>query len=168
MSVPGGNRWRAALAALAVVAVLACAWFGWSWWSAEHSDFARRADDRDAALQAGTEGLARLYTIDHGTAGSDVDAWINVTEGSLSEEFRKDRRSHIERARERRISSTAQVRHGALSALDIQAGRASMLAVLNVEVATDGGERTNKRSTLLAELRRTEGGWKISSVQAQR
>lgn len=168
MSTPGGSRLRAALTALAVVAVLAFAWFGWSWWSAERGDFARRADARDAALQAGTDGLTKLYTIDHRTADSDVDGWISVTDGSLSEDFEKDRQSHVDRARERKISATAEVRHGAISALDLPSGTARMLAVLSIDVASDGDAATSKRSTLIAELRRTEGGWKISSVQAQR
>lgn len=147
---------------------MALAWAGWSWWSAEHSDYARRADARDAALQAGTEGLAKLYTIDHRTAEADVDGWISVTDGSLGEDFDKDRQSQIERARERKISATAEVRHSAISELDVAAGTARMLAVLSIDVASDGGEPASKRSTLIAELRRTEGGWKISSVQAQR
>lgn len=165
MNVMDRQSLRHGLIGLAAVAILACVWLGWSWWSTKQGDFAQRSDARDAIVQAGTDGLTDLYTINHRHAGTDVDEWLAISTDQLHEELRDDRDMHVERAREQRTVASASVQQSAVSELDMEDGTAQMLAVVHVELANGDEEPSVRRSGVLTDLEQTDDGWKVSAVQ---
>ncbi|WP_139320431.1 hypothetical protein [Saccharomonospora sp. CUA-673] len=97
-----GDRTVAALAVVAVLTLVCLAGLGVRWWAMSGSAEAQVAAARDTALEHGTQALEVLNAIDHRTAGSDVDRWLQVTDGSLHQQLKGDRDEHVARARTRR------------------------------------------------------------------
>ncbi|WP_158882624.1 hypothetical protein [Amycolatopsis anabasis] len=161
-----GDSVRRGLIVLAVFAVLAAAWSGWSWWSASRDDAVLRAEDRDAVLTAATDGLVVLNTIDYRSAARDVDRWLAVTTGQLGKDLGGDRKGQLDRAAASRTVATATMKQAAVTELNREAGSARLVAVLDLQVSTNGGPPAANRSRLNVELNRTEQGWKVSGVQA--
>ncbi|MGI6869408.1 nuclear transport factor 2 family protein [Amycolatopsis sp. 3B14] len=151
------------LGALAAVAVLAAAWFGWSWWSAAHDDGLVRARDRDAVSTAAGDALVALNTIDYREAGAALDRWIAVTSGQLGSSLSGDRQGQVDRATAAKLVATASLRQIAVTEVDGDTAR--VIAVLDVSIASDGGEPKPGRSHLTADVARADGTWKITSVQ---
>ncbi|GAB3481435.1 hypothetical protein [Amycolatopsis cihanbeyliensis] len=154
------------LAGLVAVAVLAAGWFGWAWWSAAHDEGLAVARARDTVRAAVVHGLVTLNTIDHRHAERDVEEWIRVTTGRLHEDLSGDRQLQLDRAAGTRAVSSARVLRSAVTELDRAEGTARLIAVLEVTVRTEKQPDQRRRSRLIAEAKRTEGGWKVSTVQA--
>ncbi|GAA5160291.1 hypothetical protein GCM10023214_23970 [Amycolatopsis dongchuanensis] len=150
--------------ALAAVSVLAAAWFGGSWWRVTHDDVAKRADDRDAVSAAAGEALAALNTIDYHDPGPAVDRWLDVTTGQLGRTLSDDRQDQIARATASRTVASAKVNQAAVAELNGDTAR--VLAVLDVQLSTNGAPSATSRARLNATLTRTGGVWKVDSVQA--
>ncbi|GHF82072.1 hypothetical protein AMYBAR_005682 [Amycolatopsis bartoniae] len=151
---------------LAAVSVLVAAWFGWSWWRAAHDDAARRADDRDAVLTAASDALSALNTIDYHDPGPAVDRWLDVTTGQLGRTLSGDREEQIGRATASKTVASARIDQAAVADLDSGKGTARVLAVLDVQLSTNGAPSAQSRARLNATLTRTDAGWKVDSVQA--
>lgn len=162
------RRARTALTATAVLALVCCAWFGHSWFSTARSEYAGRASAREAALDAGTAALDTLHTVDHTRAGRSVDTWIDVTTGDLAERFRKGRGDEIADVERSGTTAEASVAGAALSHLDVDAGTARMLAVVEIDLESGSDGPRARRNVLVAELSRTGDGWKVASVQEAR
>ncbi|WP_236788606.1 hypothetical protein [Amycolatopsis sp. GM8] len=155
-----------ALGALAAVSVLVAAWSGWSWWSAAHDEAAMRAHDRDAVLSAADDALTTLNTVDYHDPGPAVDRWIQVTTGELGKTLSGDRQLQLDRTTASKTVAAAEVNQAAVAELDPAAGTARVLAVLDVQLSTNGAPSVPSRTRLNASLTRTDGGWKVDSVQA--
>lgn len=162
MKSPG----MAATTALAAVSVLLAAWFGWSWWSAAHSTVANRAQDRDTVLAAAGDALTALNTIDYHDPGPAVDRWIQVTTGELGKTLSGDRQVQLDRATASKTVASARVNQAAVAELNSDAGTARVIAVLDVQLSTNGAPSAPSRARLNAALTRTDAGWKVDSVQA--
>ncbi|WP_216207884.1 hypothetical protein [Amycolatopsis aidingensis] len=154
------------LAGLVAVALLAAAWFGWAWWSAARDEGLATARARDTVRAAVVHGLVTLNTIDHRQAERDVEQWIQVTTGRLHEDLSGDRQLQLDRAAGTKTVSSARVLRSAVTELDRAAGTARLIAVLEVTVRTEDQPEQQQRSRLIAEAKRTERGWKVSTVQA--
>ncbi|SFB38207.1 Mce-associated membrane protein [Amycolatopsis marina] len=157
---------RDALVALAAVALLAAAWFGWAWWSAAQDDELSLARERDRVLSEISTALVVLNTIDHRSADQDVDRWIAVTAGQLHKDLSGERQLQLDRAEGTRTVAEATLSKAAVTELDEVAGTARLVAVLDVQVATEDEPADSRRSRLTVEAQRTDGGWKVSAVQA--
>lgn len=155
-----------ALGAVAVVAVLVAAWFGWSWLSAANAGETKRAQDRDAVLSAADDALTTLNTIDYHDPGPAVDRWIDVTTGELGKTLSGDRQLQLDRATASKTVANARVNQAAVADLDPSAGKARVLVVLDVRLSTNGAAPVPSRTRLNASLTRTDGSWKVDSVQA--
>ena len=155
-----------ALIAAVVLAVLAAAWTGWSWWRAAGDDGWARGRDRDAVLAAAGPELVTLNTIDYRNAGADVDRWIAAAGGRYGQDLEGDRQLQIERATSTRTVSTASLVEAAVTELDAGAGKARLLAVLDVRVSTAGGAPAQQLNRLTVDVTRDEGTWKVGGVQA--
>lgn len=156
----------ASMGALAVLAVVAAVWFGWSWWRAAHSTTALRASDRDSVLQAASDALVALNTVDYHDPERAVDKWIQVTTGRLGTNLKDDRQVQISRTTSTKTVAEATLEQAAVANLDETAGQARVIAVLALKVSTNAAPVAPQRSRLDAILTRTEQGWKVSSVQA--
>ncbi|MEC3973943.1 hypothetical protein [Amycolatopsis sp. H20-H5] len=154
------------LIALAVVSVAAAAWFGWSWWRAAHDEASSRGRERDAVVAAASDELVVLNTLDYRAGARDVDRWIAATAGQLGQDLTGDRQSQLDRATSTKTIATAELKQAAVTELDPNAGTARLMAVLDVRVSTGGGAPAPNVSRLTVDLRRGEGGWKVTAVQA--
>jgi Mce-associated membrane protein len=156
----------AAMTALAAVSVLVAAWFGWSWWSAAQATVVTRGQDRDTVLAAADDALTTLNTVDYHDPGAAVDRWIQVTTGELGKTLSGDRQLQLDRATASRTVASARVNQAAVAALNPDAGTARVIAVLDVQLSTNGAPSVPSRARLNASLTRTDAGWKVDSVQA--
>lgn len=152
------------VASLAVVAALAAGWFGWSWWNTTHGDQAQRVQARDAALEAGTQGLVNFSTLDHQDADKGLDRWARSATGPLLDGLNKARAQDAEAIRQAGTKTTGKVLSQALTELDVPAGRARMIGVVEVVVTPPQGQPVTKRNRLQADLTRTAAGWKLSGL----
>jgi Mce-associated membrane protein len=152
--------------AAAVVAVLAAAFSGWSWWHAASDDALARGRERDAVLAAAGPELVTLNTIDYRNAGTDVDRWISATTGQYGKDLSGDRQVQVERASTARTVSTASLVEAAVTEIDAAAGKARLLAVLDVRVSTGGAPASPRMNRLTVDVSRSDSGWKVAGVQA--
>lgn len=155
-----------ALAGLTIAAVLVAGWFGLSWISAAQDSELRYARERDAAYQAAATGLVVLHTIDYRTAERDLDRWNDVTAGELRSDLRGDRDGQLKRASGGQTVSTAKLVRAAVTELDDHAGKARVIAVVDVRLATKDRKASTDRRRMNAELARGPRGWKITTVEA--
>ncbi|MGK3203992.1 hypothetical protein [Amycolatopsis sp. MEPSY49] len=150
----------------AVLSVLAAAFSGWSWWRAAADDSFARGRERDAVLAAAGPELVTLNTIDYRSAGADVDRWIAATTGQYGKDLAGDRQVQIDRASTARTVSSASLVQAAVTEIDVAAGSARLLAVLDVRVSTGGSVAAPRLNRLTVDVSRSPDGWKISGVQA--
>lgn len=155
-----------ALIGLVLVAALAAGWFGIAWVTAAQDSDLSYGRDRDAVLQAASDGLAVLHSIDYRTAAPDVKRWTAVTVGELHADLEADRADQIKQARKGKTVATARVVRAAVTELDAGRGTSRVIAVLDVQVSRRGGEPSTQRRRMNAELVRVADGWKISALEA--
>lgn len=154
------------LVAAAVLSVLAASVTGYAWWRAAADDSFARGRERDAVLAAAGPELVTLNTIDYRSAGADVDRWIAATTGQYGKDLAGDRQVQIDRATAARTVSTASLVQAAVTEIDVPAGKARLLAVLDVRVSTGGGAVSPRLNRLTVDVSRSVSGWKIAGVQA--
>ncbi|MEV4142230.1 hypothetical protein AB0J40_01115 [Amycolatopsis sp. NPDC049691] len=154
------------LVVAAVLSVLAALFSGWTWWRAASDDSLARGRERDAVLAAAGPELVTLNTIDYRSAGADVDRWIAATTGQYGKDLSGDRQLQIDRASTARTVSSASLVQAAVTEIDVAAGSARLLAVLDVRVSTGGAAAAPRLNRLTVDVSRSPDGWKISGVQA--
>ncbi|TVT38724.1 hypothetical protein FNH05_24295 [Amycolatopsis rhizosphaerae] len=114
---------------------------------------------------AATDALTALNTIDYHDPGPALDRWIQVTTGQFGKNLSGDRQLQLDRAVTSRTIATASVRQAAVTELDEGGGTARVIAVVDIQLSTNGSAAAPSRSRLNVTLTRTESGWKISAVQ---
>jgi Mce-associated membrane protein len=160
-------RWRTALWWGATVSgLLACALAGW-WWAARPPADAGPAHARAAALADGRADLTALSSADGASSsGSDrsLQAWLNATTGSLHDGLKSGSGSSLASLRSSGTDARGSVTAAALTALDPQHGRATLLATLSVQVSAVGTTEQTQQRGIQAQLVRTGSGWKVSAL----
>jgi len=155
---------RAAAAALLVAAVAFAGWSGWSWFDAAHDETLAYATARDDALRTGREHIAQLTTLDHHDVDGGIARWLDVSTGSLHDELSRTDDETRTTLRQGAAVSTGKVLDAAISELDQRAGTARMLASVEITVAKEGAAPATKRNRFVAQLTRTDAGWKLSAI----
>ncbi|WP_328379395.1 hypothetical protein OHB13_31950 [Streptomyces sp. NBC_00440] len=150
--------------ALALLAAGAAGWGGWSWYAAAHDDSAAYARSRDQVLAAGEQAVQNMNTLDHRKLTTGLDAWEASTTGDLHKQLTDGRPEFEKQIKQAQTVSTARVLSGAVTELDVRAGRASVMVALRITVTAPKGKPAEKESRLLGELTRTSGGWKLSAL----
>ncbi|PXY27071.1 hypothetical protein [Prauserella muralis] len=155
------------LAAAALVAAgLFAGWGAWSWLTAARDDTLAAAAARDEALRAGREHVAQVTTLDYRDVEAGIRRWLAVSTGPLRDEYAATDERTRTRLREGGTVATGRVLEAALSELDVEAGTAKMLVSVEITTARDGTEPAATRNRFVAGLRRTDGGWKLSALDA--
>jgi Mce-associated membrane protein len=158
-------RWPVALAsALLAAALVFAGWSGWSWYGASHDESIAYATTRDEALGAGREHIARLTSLDHNDIDGGIQQWLQVSTGSLHEELAGTDEQTKAKLRQAATVSNGRVLDAAISELDVRAGTARMLASVEITVTKLGAEPATKRNRFVAQLARTDAGWKLSAI----
>lgn len=164
-ALPGWRR--AALPAIAAVCVIAAAlavFFGTSWALAARDPSIAVAAGRDQALQSGRQEIINLNTLDYRSVDQGLNLWEASSTGAFLQELQQYRAPTESSVTKAKTATTARVTDAAISQLDTQAGKATMLAVVNVTVTPDGQQPVQKVERYQAELTRAGPQWKISAL----
>lgn len=159
----GGSRLLWAGLALAIVLGVTG---GLAWWSAAHDEEAELSRDRDAALVAAKQNIATLNTLDYRSVGKGIDAWMDVTTGTLHDQFAAVSEEDQKLLADQKKVSTGKVVGAAV--LDVDARTARVIASVEVTVA-DGddlsAEPAVKRNRFSADLEKVDGRWLLTSLE---
>jgi Mce-associated membrane protein len=159
------RKWLPACAAVLLAGAMAFAgWSGWSWFEAANDESLSYATARDEALRTGRENIAQLTTLDYHDVDAGIARWLDVSTGPLHDELARTDDQTRQSLREGATVSTGKVLDAAISELDQRAGTARMLASVEITVAKQGAAPTSKRNRFVAQLTRTDAGWKLSAI----
>jgi Mce-associated membrane protein len=164
----GTFRHRGVLAALVLFAVClaACLFLGISWALAANDESVGYAAERDQALQDGRSAITTFNTLDHRDVQHGLDQWEQSSAGQLRDEVRQGRQNYAGQIAQAKSTTTAKVLDAGIVELDERAGKARMIAVVQVTVAVEGQQPTVKRDRYQAELTREGATWKLSGLGA--
>ena len=147
---------------LLLAALVFAAWSGWSWLSAPRASSDAQA--RDQVLQAGEQAVLNFNTLDYRHVGQGLNLWEQSSTGALHDQIVASRATFERQIRQAETVTTAKVLDGALTALNLRAGTASIIVGLLVTVTPARGAAAIKYSRLAGELTRTPDGWKLSAL----
>lgn len=155
------------LGAAIVLAVLAtgCAgWLGWSWYDASHDDSLTFSRTRDEVLRAGEQAIQNLNTLDYRNVDQGLALWESSTTGDLHQQIEQGRAQFEQQVRAARTRSTARILDGAVTELDVRAGKAGIIVAVRITVTPATGRPATKLSRLQGQLTRTSVGWQLSAL----
>jgi Mce-associated membrane protein len=163
-SGPSRDPVRAVATALAVVAALCAVWFGWSWYDTAHSASLHYSRLRDAALSSGRQEIQNLNTLDYRTVDKNLKVWQDSSTSDLYRQITQGRTDFTTEIQQARTVTTAKVLAAAITELDEHAGKARMIAAVQITVTPPTGRPGVKQTRFIAELTRTAAGWKLSAL----
>lgn len=163
-SRPRALRRLSAAVSVFVVASLLAGWSGYSWWNAVHGDHARIAEARDSVLEASAQALVNFHTLDHRDVEKGLDSWERSATGRFLDELRQRRERDALALRESKTSTAGKTVSEAILDLDLAAGTARVIGVVEIVVTPPAGAPVTKRDRVQVELQRTGTGWKTSSI----
>ncbi|MBP2476121.1 Mce-associated membrane protein [Crossiella equi] len=155
--------------ALVVLAAVFAGWYGISWASASSDDGLAFARERDEVVLVGQQHVVNLLHQDYRRYD---EIFEQLRAGSitapLTDALSADREATKKYLNDGKLVTTAKMRESALTELDVRAGKAKMLAI--VELTATAGDKPPTVSTgrVAVELTRTPDGWKLSGLDAVR
>jgi Mce-associated membrane protein len=166
---PGTRGWLAEplVATALVLAVLAAgfaAWSGWSLYRASNAGPPPSAQLRDQVLQAGEQAVQNFNTLDYRKVAAGLALWEQSSTGPLLAEIKAGHSQFTQQIEQTKTVTTARILDGALTALNQQAGTASLMVAVQITVTPASGSPATKQSRLLGTLTRTSSGWKLSAL----
>jgi Mce-associated membrane protein len=166
---PVSERWRpnppltAALVLLLLAATFA-GWSAWSWYQAAHPGTSAFAQARDQALRDGEQAVQNFSTLDYRTVGQGLKLWEQSSTGVLHSQIASGLTRFEQQVKQAKTVTKATVLDGALTSLDVRAGKATILAAVQIVVTPSHGSPITKQSRLIGQLTRTPSGWKLSAL----
>ncbi|NKZ08970.1 hypothetical protein [Actinomadura latina] len=160
---PGRRLIGWALVAAAVV------FLGWSSWAVRQDESGARSGPdrtRDAVLRSAGQQIAALNTMDPAQVDAGLRAWSDASTGALREQLERDRAQNRVKIGQSRTSAAATVTGAAVTSLDVRAGKAKVIASVQVKLTLRGGTPTLQRKRFEAGTARTPSGWKLESLTA--
>ena len=166
---PGHHRWLAepvvaTALVLAILAALFAAWSGWSWYRASTAGPPPDAQLRDQVLQAGEQAVQNFNTLDYRKVAAGLALWEQSSTGPLRTEISNGRAQFEQQIQQTKTITTARILDGALTALNPQAGTASIIVAVQITVTPASGSPVTKQSRLVGTLAKTASGWKLSQL----
>lgn len=158
-------------AAARVLIALALALVGWGGWSAAHTP-ARSAvpdlgNDRDLVLKSGRQQLSTLTSMDYTQVDAGLQAWLNSTTGFLRDQLVRDAAENKKKIQSKRTKAVGSVVEAAVTALDLRAGNAKVIASVRIQVTpSDGTAPGVQGQRYEVGMTRTAEGWKLTSLTA--
>ncbi|GGM52055.1 hypothetical protein GCM10012275_23720 [Longimycelium tulufanense] len=149
---------------LVVLATIVTGWFGWSWWRAAGDESLELAHTRDEVLRVAQQGITNFTSLDHRKIDEGFDRLQQSATGPLLAEVVRGREDNAKRIRDAKVVSEARVLEAAVVELDRRAGKARVIAAVEVEVIRPDQPEPPRRQRLRVELSRTESGWKLSRI----
>ena len=151
-------------------AVLAAAAFlGWTAWTLLHAGGARESGperDRDLVLRSSSREIAALNTMDRSDPSAGLRAWLDASTGPLHDQLQRDEPQNRAKIGASGTSAAATVTGAAVTSLDTAAGKAQVIASVQVTLTPRGAAPTLQRKRFQAGAVRTAAGWKLESLTA--
>lgn len=127
-------------------------------------DAAAFARGRDQALVAGTDAVVTLNSLDSASLTQGLARWKAVTTGSLHQDLVKLGSTDRKALSAVGSKSTGTVLRSGLTRLDLRAGTAQAIFLVEVKVRDGDGQTSTKRNRLQGDLQREDGTWRLSSL----
>jgi Mce-associated membrane protein len=149
-----------AIGALAVIGLLGLTAF----MVVQHSKVAaQRAYDR-GIVEAASQGVMALLSIDHGKADADVKRVLDLSIGAFRDDFASRSEDFIKTARESKAVTVGSVTAAALEAT--YPGNAVVLVAASSQVTNSNGARNDPRPWRMSvTMSLDENQWKMSNVE---
>jgi Mce-associated membrane protein len=160
----GGRPVLTVCLAVFVVAVACAAWFGWSWYSAAHTGTPAASLARDRALADGEQAVQNFNTLDYRHVDQGINLWLQSSTGALHSQVLSGRTQFAQQVEAAKTITTARVLDGAVTALNVRAGTASVIVALQITVDPATGSPVVKQNRLQAQLSLTSGGWRLTEI----
>jgi Mce-associated membrane protein len=148
---------------LLAAAVVFAAWAGLSWLTAPRPSAVAQA--RDEALREGEQAVLNFNTLSYRTVSEGLKLWEQSSTGALHTEIAAGRSAFEQQITQAKSVTTAKILDAALTAVNIRAGRASIIVALQITVTPAHGTAATKQSRQEGVLTRTPSGWKLSSLE---
>jgi Mce-associated membrane protein len=158
---------RPALLVLTMLTGLAVAYVVVSavWLAHAHpSDNVQFANARDAVLVDAQRDIQTINTLDYRKTDSGLDGWLEVSTGAQRDQIAQARASIASQVAQQKAVTSGQVLAAAVVALDDRSGTATVMATVEQTVSVGGKAPVKKRDRYAADMSRTGGSWKISSI----
>ena len=150
-------------AALLAVAVVFAAWAGLSWLTAPRASAVAQA--RDEALREGEQAVLNFNTLSYRTVSQGVRLWEQSSTGALHSEIAAGQSAFEQQIKQAKSVTSAKILDAALTALNVSAGKASIIVAMQITVTPAHGAAATKQSRQEGVLTRTPSGWKLSSLE---
>ena len=163
-SRPRRPLWLRAVA-LAVGALLAGGLLALTWLMlSEHSRVAaQNAQDREV-VEAASNAVVALLSIDHGRADADVKRVLDLSIGAFHDDFASRAEDFVKTAQDSNAVTKGSVTAAALD--KVGAGTAVVLLAATSEVTNSNGARADPRPWRMSvTMSRDEDKWKMSNVE---
>ncbi|MEB3368710.1 nuclear transport factor 2 family protein [Saccharopolyspora mangrovi] len=158
-------RRRPKLSLVLFVVSLVCALvLGVLWVLAINNSSVAYAETRDEALQQGQEAIINFNTLDYKDVDRGLQRWEDNSTGALRDEVKQGRKDYATRIQQAKSTTSARVLDAGIVELDENAGKARMIAVMQITVTVEGQPPANKQDRYQAELTREGDVWKISGL----
>ncbi|HXC82251.1 MAG TPA: hypothetical protein VNV62_10410 [Trebonia sp.] len=154
----------AVAAVLAAAAVIFAAWAGWSWHSAAQAGTPGLAQTRDQVLAEGEQAVQNFNTLDYRHVAAGLNLWAQSSAGALLAEVVAGRSQFEHQVEQAKTITTAKILDAALVTLNTQAGTASIITAVQINVIPSQGATVSKQTRLVGQLTRTASGWKLTAL----
>ena len=149
---------------LTVAASIFAAWSGWSWHSAAQAGTAGLAQTRDQVLQAGEQDVQNFNTLDYRHVSQGLTLWEQSSADQLRAQIVAGQSQFEQQVEQAKTITTARILDAALVTLNINAGKASIIAAVQLNVIPSQGAAVTKQARLEGQLTRTASGWKLTAL----
>lgn len=124
----------------------------------------RFAAERDTVLRDAEKAGITLNTIDYRHVDADLDKWASVSTGALHEEITRSRKQSKDAIVEAKSATEAEVLSSAVSELNRDSGKATVLAAMLVHVRAGDAQPSEKRMRIEISMARTKIGWRADGI----
>jgi Mce-associated membrane protein len=150
--------------ALVVVAALGAIWFGVSWASSANDETLSRAKTRDEVDRVARQAIITFHTLDYHKVDEGLDNWQNASSGALRDEVVGRRASAKQAILDAKTMTSANVLSLAVTELNRDEGKATVIAAVDVAVTPEGKPVEHKYMRIQGVLERAGDGWKLSGI----
>jgi Mce-associated membrane protein len=147
---------------LLAASVLFAAFGGWYWLSAPR--VSTQAQVRDQALRSGEQAVLNFNTLDYRHVDAGVNLWLQSSAGSLHASVLAGKAAFEQQIVKAQTMTSARILDAALTSLNVQSGRATIIVAIQLTVTPAHGTASSKQSRLVGTLARTASGWKLSGL----
>ncbi|MGH3435702.1 MAG: hypothetical protein ACRDRN_04470 [Sciscionella sp.] len=150
--------------AAAVVAAVCAAVFGGLWLFATNSSAAEYSQQRDDVLRVAETAAVNFTSIDYQHLDQYKMRADDSTTGALHDSLGKSFQQYSKQLAKNKLKVTSKEQQGVVTALDVHAGTASALVVLNTVTTRDNGKPSSQRMPMTLDLKKVGADWKVSSI----